>query len=69
MKNVTPMTEQFQHFVEEIREDFWGDVYQKGQEALKKFFESDSERQRDRYLGWGVPTELRTGARLPQWIL
>jgi putative transposase len=53
MKNVTPMTEQFQHFVEEIREDFWGDVYQKGQEALKKFFESDSERQRDRYLGWG----------------
>jgi putative transposase len=52
MKNVTPMTEQFQHFVEEIREDFWGDVYQKGQEALKKFFESDSERQRDRYLGW-----------------
>jgi putative transposase len=53
MKNVAPMTEQFQHFVEEIREDFWGDVYQKGQEALKKFFESDSERQRDRYLGWG----------------
>jgi putative transposase len=45
-------TKQFQHFVEEIREDFWGDLYQKGQEALKKFFESDSERQRDRYLGW-----------------
>ena len=34
MKNVTPMTEQFQHFVEEIREDFWGDVYQKGQEEI-----------------------------------
>jgi hypothetical protein len=29
MKNATPMTEQFQHFVEELKETFWGDVYRK----------------------------------------
>jgi len=53
MKNVTPMTEQYQHFVEEMQGEFWGDIYEKGQLALKKFFEADSERQRDGYLGWG----------------
>src|SRR2546425_259551 len=29
MRNVTPMTEQFQHFVREVKESFWGDLYGK----------------------------------------
>lgn len=49
-KTVTPITEQFQHFVEDLKESFWGDVYQKGQQALKQFLEAESERQRHKYL-------------------
>jgi hypothetical protein len=27
MRRVIPITEQFQHFVAELKESFWGDVY------------------------------------------
>jgi len=27
MAKVTPITEHFQHFLEEMKESFWGDVY------------------------------------------
>ena len=50
MKKVTPITEQFQHFVEDLSESFWGDVYAKGKLALKKFLDGESERQRQLYL-------------------
>jgi hypothetical protein len=49
---VTPITERFQHFVEELQESFWGDLYGQTRAAWKKFFELDSERLRDRYAGW-----------------
>ena len=49
MQKLAPATEQFQHFVSNLRESFWGDLQSKTQEAWRKFFEADSERQRDRF--------------------
>ena len=48
MAKGTPRTEQFQHFVSNIRESFWGDVYGTTRLAWKKLWEADSARQRDR---------------------
>ena len=50
MRNVTPITEQFQHFVEQVKESFWGDWNGKARAALQQLLEEDSRRQRDRYL-------------------
>jgi putative transposase len=52
MAKVIPITEQFQHFVRELQESFWGDLYGRTRQAWTKFFELDSERLRDRYAGW-----------------
>ena len=52
MAKVIPINERFQHFVEELRESFWGDLYGRTRQAWKKFFELESERLRDRYAGW-----------------
>jgi len=49
MLKLAPATEQFQHFVNNLRESFWGDLNGSTKEAWKKFFEADSERQRDRF--------------------
>ena len=49
MLKLAPATEQFQHFVSNLRESFWGDLNGRTREAWKKFFEADSERQRDRF--------------------
>ena len=35
-KKLTPITEQYQHFVRELKESFWGDLYRGGQQALKQ---------------------------------
>jgi transposase-like protein len=50
MKKLAPVTEQFQHFVQQLKESFWGDVYDQGRQAVKELLEADSERQRQRYL-------------------
>ena len=50
MGNVTPITEQFQHFVQEVKEGFWGDLNGQAQAAMKALLEGESRRQRDRYL-------------------
>ena len=50
MQKLAPVTEQFQHFVEQVKESFWGEVYDKGKQAVKELLEVDSERQRQRYL-------------------
>jgi len=56
MAKITPIrvTEQFEHFLQELKESFWGDLYGKTREAWKKFWEAQSERERDSYLraGW-----------------
>ena len=50
MAKVTPITEQFQHFVSELKESFWGDLQGQVQQAMRRRFELLSERQR----GYGV---------------
>lgn len=50
MQKLAPVTEQFQHFVEQVKESFWGDVHDKGKQAVKELLEVDSERQRQRYM-------------------
>jgi transposase-like protein len=49
MLKLAPATEQFQHFINNLQESFWGDLNGRTREAWKKFFEADSERQRDRF--------------------
>jgi putative transposase len=51
MGRVIPITEQFQHFLEEVREGFWGDLYGKTKLLWKGFWEEQSRRERDRFLG------------------
>jgi transposase-like protein len=41
------MTEQFEHFVADLKETFWGDVYGKAKGVLARFLEEESARQRD----------------------
>ena len=50
MAKVTPITEQFQHFVRELKESFWGDLYGKTRLAWERLLEEESRRLRDRYL-------------------
>jgi putative transposase len=50
MAKIIPITEHFQHFVQDLKESFWGDVQGEVQRAAKKFFELLSERQRDLYM-------------------
>lgn len=52
MSNLTPMSGRFQHFLAELKETFWGDLQQQTRLAWTKFFQAQSERERDRYLGF-----------------
>jgi hypothetical protein len=52
MAKIIPITEFFQHFLAEMKESFWSDLYGT-REAWQRFFELQSERQRDRFSGWG----------------
>src|SRR5215468_1882955 len=53
MAKIIPISEHFQHFLAEMKESFWGDLYGQTRQAWQKFFELQSERQRDRFSGWG----------------
>ena len=66
MAKVTPITEQFQHFVRELKESFWGDVCGRTQLAWQ-FFEAESERQRDLYVG--AEAQPAEGGRISQRLL
>ena len=48
MAKVTPITEHFQHFLADLKDSFWGDLYGETKRAWKKFFEGESARERDR---------------------
>jgi len=50
MANVAPMTEQFQHFVRDLKETFWGDLYGKTRLMWERVWEEESRRERDRYV-------------------
>ena len=62
MAKIIPIDEQFQHFLAEMKESFWGDLYGQTWQAWQTFFELESERQRDRFSGW-APYERRRGKR------
>jgi len=53
MGKVTPITEQYQHYLTEMKESFWGDLYGQTRQAWKQFLDRESLRERDRYLGVG----------------
>jgi hypothetical protein len=52
MAKITPIrkTEQFEHFVAELKDSFWGDVCGQTGLCLKKWLELDSLQQRDEYV-------------------
>ena len=52
MRKVTPIREQFQHFVQELKDSFWGDVYGKTKLMWKQFWEEASLQEQRRYLGY-----------------
>ncbi len=45
MAKITPITEQFQHFLAEMKESFWGDLYGRTRQAWKQYFERELERR------------------------
>jgi putative transposase len=49
MAKIIPITEHFQHFLAEMKESFWGDVYGQTTVVWKQLLEAESRRQRDRY--------------------
>ena len=53
MAKIIPIRECFQHFLAEMKESFWGDLYGRTQLAWQRFFELEWGRQRDRFSGWG----------------
>ena len=62
MAKIIPIDEHFQHFLAEMKESFWGDLYGQTRQAWQRFFELESARQRDRFSGW-APYERRRGKR------
>ncbi len=63
MTKITPITEAYQHFLGEMKESFWGDLKGQTRQAWQRFFELQSERQRDRFSGWGRYEQRRRGQR------
>ena len=62
MAKIIPIDEHFQHFLAEMKESFWGDLYGQTRQAWQRFFELESARERDRFSG-GAPYERRRGKR------
>src|SRR5215469_16331151 len=62
MAKIIPIDEHFQHFLAELKESFWGDLYGQTRQAWQRFFELESARQRDRFSGWAA-YERRRGKR------
>ncbi len=51
MRRLIPITEQFQHFVDDLKEGFWGDLYGLTRRLWKRALEEESARLREVYLG------------------
>lgn len=62
MGKLAPMSGRYQHFLAELKETFWGDLQQQTRLAWTKLFQAQSERERDRYLGF-TPYERGGGKR------
>ena len=59
MAKIIPITEHFQHFLTEMKDSFWSDLYGQTRQAWQRFFELQSERQRDRPYFLGRVSERR----------
>lgn len=71
MARVIPITEQFQHFVSDLKESFWGDLYGKTKRAWREFLEGVSAEERDRYVcaeGEAGRPEYRNGFYERSWV-
>jgi putative transposase len=66
MAKITPLrvTEQFEHFVRDLRESFWGDVYGQTRLAWQRFWEAESMRERDSYMKTGWYDQVDAGERI-----
>ena len=51
MAKVQRNSEQIQHFLDELRDQFWGDLQQYTRNLLKRFLDGWSERERDQFVG------------------
>ena len=65
MARITPIrvTEQFEHFLEDLKESFWGDLYGRTRQAWKRFWEAQSLRERDSYMRCGWYDRVDPGER------
>jgi hypothetical protein len=54
MRTLAPWTEQFQHCTQDIREQFWGDLYRHTREVWQRALERLSVEARDRCVGVGA---------------
>jgi len=63
MAKVALDSEQIQHFMRDMSEDFWGDLEQRTRLAFKRFLEAESERERDRWCGLGWHERSAGGER------
>jgi len=50
MAKVTEITELFQHFVSELPDSFWGDMYGRTRVAWQQFWNTESLRARDQWM-------------------
>lgn len=50
MPTVIRISEQYQHFVEDVKESFWGDLYGRARQLVQQAIEQESMRMREVYL-------------------
>ena len=55
MAKVTEITEHFQHFVSELQDSFWGDMYGRTRVAWQQFWNTESLRARDQRMELAPP--------------
>jgi putative transposase len=66
MAKITPIriTEQFEYFLKELKESFWGDLYGQTRLAWKRFWEAESARERDSYMKTGWYEQVASSERI-----
>jgi putative transposase len=62
MAKVTEISEHFQHFVSELQDSFWGDMYDRTRVAWRQFWNTESLRARDQWMELD-PYQRSDGAR------
>src|ERR1700686_2005439 len=53
MAKIISIQRAFPAFLAEMKESFWGDVYDQAKLVWQGFLEFELQRQRDRFSGWG----------------